>query len=65
MKKLSQFIMFLSLVSVTFLANANPAPLPSPGGVSVAPEMDANFAIIGLGLLSGVIALVAERRRGK
>jgi len=57
MKKLSQFILFLTLISASVFANALP--------VQTAPEMDASFAVIGLGLLSGVIALVAERRRGK
>ena len=65
MKKLSQFILFLTLISASVFANAFPVQTGQGGNIGSAPEMDASFAVIGLGLLSGVIALVAERRRGK
>ena len=35
------------------------------GGGSSVPEMDAGMAALGIGLLAGVVALVAERRRRK
>ena len=35
------------------------------GSYSSTPEMDAGMAALGIGLLAGVVALVAERRRRK
>ena len=37
----------------------------SYGGYTSAPEIDAGMAALGIGLLAGVVALVAERRRRK
>ncbi len=53
MKKLISISLFSALSVFSSLANAAVA----------APEMDASSAVIGLGLLSGIVALIAERRR--
>lgn len=59
MKKTSQIFALVALTSFSLFAQAGDAGLGVPG----VPEIDGSLAVIGLGLLSGVIAIVAERRR--
>ena len=55
----------MSLFLLNIQAFAGGYTPPPPGGGSAVPEMDAGMAALGLGLLTGVVALIAERRRSK
>lgn len=52
------FALFLSLTSITqvFADVSTPRPVP---------EIDANIAVLGLGLLAGIVSLASEYRRKK
>lgn len=55
MKTLIQVSLFLSLFLTSFLANAGQFPS--------APEIGLGSAVLGFGLLAGLVALIAEKRR--
>ncbi|TAK62446.1 hypothetical protein [Methylobacter sp.] len=58
MKTLIQTTLFLSLALTSLFANAQTAP----DRVS-APEIGIDSAVLGIGLLTGLVALISERRR--
>lgn len=62
MKIINQLGFTLSLLLVS-ISNAFATPLGAT--VPNAPEIDANIAVLGLGLLAGVMSLVSEYRRKK
>ncbi|MGD0961794.1 MAG: hypothetical protein ABSB19_18440 [Methylomonas sp.] len=60
MKKFSQFGLFVALASASVFAQAQFTSPNAP--ISSVPEIDGGLAVLGLGLLSGILAIAAERR---
>jgi len=53
-----------AIAALTFISVSNVFATPTTGRPGV-PEMDAGIAVLGLGLLAGVLGLVSEYRRKK
>lgn len=64
MKTINQLVFTLSLALVS-VSNAFATPEGPANPVFNTPEIDANIAVLGLGLLAGVMSLVSEYRRKK